>query len=375
MAVSRRNLIIGVGGTLALAGAAGVWRVTRMPESAAVPWRLDDPPPADVRLDAFRHAILAPNPHNRQPWLIRLAGPDEAILACDLAKRLPETDPFDRQIVIGFGTFIEQARIAAAQRGVRMEVESFPEGEPQPRLDSRPVARLRFVPDSAVARDPLFAAITARRTNRLVYESAPAPDQLAQLGADGAKTNIDPAFLRRLRAITVASIGREMKTHAKHMESVNLMRIGQAEVDATPDGLALTGPMIEATALAGLTSRESLANPESTSFRIGLENLEKTYGSVPAALWIVTPSNSRADQIEAGRRYVRANLGAAALGLAMHPLSQSLQEYPEMADQYAAARALLGVSGDQTVQMLARVGKAPSVPPSARWPVEKHMVA
>jgi hypothetical protein len=95
MSISRRGLVLGAGATtLALVGGAGVWRVTRLPRTAAAPWMLDQTLPKDVRLDAFRHAILAPNPHNRQPWLIKLEGSDGALISCDLDRRLPETDPF-----------------------------------------------------------------------------------------------------------------------------------------------------------------------------------------------------------------------------------------------------------------------------------------
>ena len=347
-----------------------------MPEKAIEPWQLGPEPPADVRLDAFRHAILAPNPHNRQPWLIRLEGNDSAVVSCDLNKRLPETDPFDRQIVIGFGTFIELARIAAADRGVRMDVYPFPQGEPQPRLDARPVARLTFVADEAVRRDPLHAAILRRRTNREIYSQAVPGDRLlTALKSDNVHTTSDRSRLGRLRAITVAAISDEMKTHRTMMESVRLMRIGRDEVDAAGDGLALTGPMIEATRMLGLTTRESLADPTSTAFRFGLDGQRELYDSVPAALWISTPGNTRADQLDAGRRYVRTTLRAAALGLAMHPMSQSLQEYPEMAAHFEAVHALLGVSPDHRIQMLARVGFAPPVAPAARLPLSSHLVA
>jgi hypothetical protein len=375
MAIGRRNFILGAGGSLALVGAAGMWRVTRMPQRGIAPWTLDPTPPADVRVDAFRYAILAPNPHNRQPWLIKLVGRDEAIICCDLDKRLPETDPLDRQITIGFGTFLELADIAAAERGVRMDIQSFPDGEPNPVLDTRPVARLKFVPDPATPRDRLFEAIVKRRTNRLVYKGAPTERQLAELRSEGAKASADPVLIDKLRAITVAAITGETTTHRTHMESVRLLRIGHEEVDATPDGLFLTGPMIEATSMLGMTTRENISDPSSSAFKIGLDGLRETYGSVPAAAWIVTPSNTRADQIEAGRRYARLSLRASAMGLAMHPMSQSLQEYPEMNEYFDQVHALLGVGGDQRIQMLVRTGNALNVPPAARWPVEKHIIS
>ena len=70
----------------------------------------------------------SPNPHNRQPWLITLVGKDEALIHCDLERRLPVTDPFDRQITIGFGCFLELARIAAAERGVSLAIGNSPRG-------------------------------------------------------------------------------------------------------------------------------------------------------------------------------------------------------------------------------------------------------
>jgi hypothetical protein len=48
-----------------------------------------------------------------------------------------------------------------------VEIELFPEGEfAATRIDRRPVARIRLAADRTVKKDPLFAQITQRRTNR-----------------------------------------------------------------------------------------------------------------------------------------------------------------------------------------------------------------
>ena len=374
--VSRRGVLAAGLGGLALVSAGGVWRVTRSPQTAFAPWDLDSSPPADVRLDAFRHAILAPNPHNRQPWLIEMAGEDEAIITADLSRDLPITDPYDRQITIGFGTFLETARIAAAERGVDMEIEPFPDGENAAELDSRPIARLRFVRNADVARDPLFAQIVRRRSNKEEYDLARevSPADLAKITGAGGAYTAEQARVDELRAEIVAGIETEMLTHDANMESVELMRIGHAEVDANPDGIELHGPMIEAGKLAGVVNREELADPTSTGFQQGMEMMRATYGSIPALIWITTPGNSRRDQLEAGRQYVRANLEATALGLGMHPMSQSLQEYDDVQPMFRRVHELLGASGDERVQMLARVGYGPVTSPTPRWPLETHIV-
>ncbi len=375
MAVSRRGILAAGLGGMALVAAGGAWRVTRTPQTAFGPWDLDPTPPQDVRLDAFRHAILAPNPHNRQPWVIQLIGEDEAIITTDLSRDLPITDPFDRQITIGFGTFLETARIAAAQRGVEMTIDPFPEGDSPSALDTRPIARLTFAPSTAPQGDPLFPQIVRRRSNKEEYDLGRkvARKDLEAITASGGSFSNDSAFLDQLRAEIVAGIETEMTTHAANMESVELMRIGHAEVDANPDGIELHGPMIEAGKLTGFVTRADLADPQSSGFQQGLDMMRQTYGSIPALIWITTPGNSRADQLEAGRQYVRANLQATALGLGMHPMSQSLQEYAEVQPMYRRVHSLLGASGAERVQMLARVGYGPVTGPAPRWPLETRL--
>ena len=383
MPLSRRTLLAASGTGLALVAAGGVWRVSRTPETAIQPWDLAASPPADPRLDAFRHAILAPNPHNRQPWVIRLDGTDSATVFCDLDRRLPQTDPFDRQITIGFGCFLELARIAAAERGFRIDQSPFPEGESQPRLDARPVAQLSFMPDSDIRPDPLFGSIPERRSTKTVFEARPIePDKLQRLTEPlGLQNSAEHALVietenarvAAIRQLVLEAVNIEMHAKRPHQESVDLMRIGAREVDANPDGIALVGPGIEAMAAAGFISRAALADPESTAFRQGGAMMTETYGSAPAFLWISTAGNSRTDQLLAGHLYARANLAATSLGLAMHPMSQSLQEYPEMAGPFARIHALLAPSGDR-IQMLARIGYAAPVPPSPRWPLSAKLI-
>lgn len=88
-----------------------------------------------------------------------------------------------------------------------------------------------------------------------------------------------------------------------------------------------------------------------------------------AHLWVVSPSNTRLDQLKAGRDWMRIHLAATREGVAMQPLSQALQEYPEMADHYKQVHGLLAPSGG-TIQMLARLGYADTVSPSPRWSLE-----
>lgn len=377
----RRNLLISAGGgTLALLGAGTVFAATRTPHRALAPWSAPAAPSGDLRLDVFRHAILAPNPHNRQPWLITLIGKNEALIHCDLDRRLPVTDPFDRQITIGFGCFLELARIAAAEKGVGLAVSEFPEGMPDAsaRLDGRPIAHLKFAGDARP--DPLFGVISIRRSTKAPFDTERPVSQaaIALLAAEGSArarvggTNELP-LVKDLRTLTWTAWMVETNTHAAFKESVDLMRIGKAEIEANPDGIALGGTMLEAMALAGLLSREQMLNTTSTAFRAGIDKYRPIVNTAMGYSWIVTPGNTRSDQLEAGRVYVRTNLQAARAGLSMHPVSQALQEFPEMAKARDDVRGRLSVAAGDTLQMLARLGYAAPAMPSARWPVESRI--
>lgn len=345
------------------------------------PWREPGAGERDARRWALAHAILAPNPHNRQPWLIDLPGADEIVLYADPTRLLPATDPPNRQIVMGCGCFLELLDLAARHGGRRAEITLWPEGEPQPLLDGRPVAHVRLVPDDTFAKDPLFAEITRRHTNRQPFdlEAPPSTAELAAVTAAAAAPGltpsaiVDPAVRAKLIDIGWRAYRIEAETKATHMETVRLIRIGAAEAARNPDGIALTGPMMEAMKTVGLLSKASLADNGSYASKSGFDMWEKMLRATPAFFGLVSADNSRATQIAAGRAYARAQLAATALGLSMHPWSMALQEFPEMAGPYRETQALLGATPAGPVQMLVRIGRAKPAQPSPRWPLDTHI--
>ncbi|MGL5139355.1 MAG: Acg family FMN-binding oxidoreductase, partial [Beijerinckiaceae bacterium] len=325
--------------------------------------------------DAFRHALLAPNPHNRQPWLIRLVGADEAVISCDLDKRLPMTDPNDRQITIGFGCFVELARLAVLERGHGMDVTPFPEGAPTGRLDARPVAHLRFRKDAAARPDPLFKAVFDRRSTKQPFDMVrlPTDDVLASLieaagGPAVAAATIESRKVARLRSIIWDAWQIEGRTVRTWKETVDLMRIGAREIDANPDGVSIKGPLFEALQATGQIDRAQLADSASSAFKTGEARYRTMFAATPGFMWIASEADDKVDALAAGRAYLRANLAATLRGLAMQPISQALQEFPEMREQYAKIHAETAVG---KLQMLMRIGYGPKVDETPRWPLEK----
>lgn len=373
--LSRRHVLTLLAAAPVLPSCAG----QSLPDPVAA-WRHPGAGERDPRRYALAHAILAPNPHNRQPWLVDLIGASEIALYPDVTRLLPETDPFNRQITVGCGAFLELLSIAAAERGLVAQITPFPEGEPQPHLDQRPFAHVKLTPGGA--RDPLFAAILARRTNRKPYEAraVPAAD-LEALAQSAAAPGLRTAWanggqtLAALRDLAWEGVDLEAHTPHAHQETARLLRVGHAEIAAHRDGIAIEGPMIELAKALGLVTPEVLANPDHRFTKPSLDAWRPLAEEVPVFFWLTSADNARAAQIAAGRAYARLNLTATARGLAMHPFSQSLQEYPEMARTYAEMERLTGARPGERVQMLVRVGYGPVIPPAPRRGLEDQMRA
>lgn len=383
--MQRRNFIrIAGGGVVAAAALSTVALTARssgMPAEAIEAWQgpgRDVVADADVRRWLLSHAILAPHSHNLQSWIADLGTPHEITLRCDLQRLLPQTDPLSRQIMMSHGTFLELLDLAARERGLRADIALFPEGQFGPdQLDQRPVARIRLSPDAAVRKDPLFAQILRRHTNRSAYDLKRAVPPAAwqamrmavqapalRFGFVGAEQGEALAVHRRIAA---EAWRIELSTPRTVMESYKVLRVGAAEIAAHRDGLTLLDPTVELLDRVGLFDRSKAPAPDDYASTSQIKDFAKKLDSTPGFLWLVSEGNERVTQVNAGRAYARLQLAATALGLSLQPLSQALQEYAEQAQPYADIHALCGATrAGQTVQMWARVGYAAPVEPAPR---------
>jgi len=368
--------IAGSAGVIFAATGAGIgaFVTTRNPEAAQLPWAKAGSQYADPMRSALSYAILAPNPHNRQPWVVDLQSSTEALLTCDLQRLLPATDPFSRQIIIGLGCFLELFAQAASHNGYRAEIVLFPKGEPGDQLTAMPVAKLRLIEDPQILPDPLFAHALHRRTNRNRYDTA---RSISQSDLTKITSVTEPSVstvgvvqgpqLQDLRDLTREALRNEILDPKAYQESIELMRIGRAEIEENPDGISLGGAFLETLSLVGVLNRKELADPNSSAFQFGLDMADDQALSSMGFVWINTNGNSRREQISAGRNYLRVALRVTGLGLSMQPMSQALQEYTAMQPHYQKVHSMLAKNPGERVQMLARLGYADMTAPSPRW--------
>jgi hypothetical protein len=381
-AMQRRQFIRVAGGGVITAATAPLAACSQaLPPEAIATWNGPGAEP-DLRRWLLGYAILAPHSHNLQSWLVDLSVPDQILLRCDLGRLLPETDPYSRQIMMSHGTFLELLAMAARERGHRAEITLFPEGAfGEQQLDGRPVARVRLLPDATARPDPLFAQVLQRHTNRSAYElTRPVPAAAWQamtaamqayplrFGFAGLE---QPEALAQQRAVAAEAWRVELVTPRTLMESYKVLRVGTAEVARHRDGLTLMDPMVVLMDRVGLFDRSRPPGADDFATTSQIKDFNAKLESTPGFLWMVSEGNDRVTQVNAGRAFVRVQLAATAHGVALQPLQQALQEYPEQAATHGQIRRLLGADAPgQTLQMWARVGFAPAVPPAPRRAVD-----
>ncbi|MEO1081182.1 MAG: hypothetical protein AAFY29_16605 [Pseudomonadota bacterium] len=271
-------------------------------------------------------------------------------------------------------------RQAAAELGYRAGIAYFPQGQSESALDERPIAQVELVPDAAVEKDPLFTAILARRTSRLPYDLGRLPGEaaLGQLEASGGTgmsvgTTIDEVKVREIRDLATRAWETEWASDGPRRETIRVTQVGRSAVDARPWGITLDDRFVSTMGRLGFMDGEAMDDPASRAYRETLSFYAKSIAATPAFLWLTSPDNTRATQIEVGRAWVRIQLKATSLGLSFQPLSQALQEFSEMAPHYRAAHELLGRRGE-TVQLLARIGYGPAIGPAPREALASKLV-
>ena len=148
------------GGTILAAAGSANFILSRTPTKALEPWT-----GATIYTDpiqrALAHTLLAPNPHNRQPWLVDLSREGQVTIHRDTTRDLPMTDPFNRQIFIGMGCFLETLKISARETGHSVNFDILPQGE------NGPIAVAKFSKGATL--DPLAQFITSRHSNKEAY--------------------------------------------------------------------------------------------------------------------------------------------------------------------------------------------------------------
>jgi nitroreductase len=302
-------------------------------------------------LGAADRARRAPSVHNTQPWSFHLRS-GELELHSDPSRALASLDPSGREMTLSCGAALLHLRLALLAQGTRAEVTAFPDAK-RPHV----VARVRVVgvgePDPGAVE--LDACANARQTNRRAYkgtltpeavevlrraaelegaELQPITDQIDratikvwQQAADAAQTS-DPAYRRELR-----------RWVSEHRED---------------DGIPLAATVQPARPRHDLAARDFALSDDG-----GIEEGDDDPGT--ELFLVLTETDRPSAWLAAGQALARVWLEATRLGLALQPLSQSV-EHPAVRAHVRRDLRLLST----WPQLLVRVGHAMPQPRTPR---------
>jgi hypothetical protein len=328
--------------------------------------RFDDP-----RTKVVARAELAPSSHNTQPWTVTLdpSDPQALYLFVDGTRLTPAVDPLSRQAMVSQGTFLQYLTTAAAEMGSRATVELFPAGPydeadlTQSMIDI-PVAKVTLTEDSTASTDDA-GSLFLSDTNRAPYQDAPLTtaqlDELAGVGTEcGATIQMfsDTENKATLAGFAVVGTLIESRYASATDESSALFQSNEGSKNDARSGFAVEGQGTTGFMkylLQGLITIVRSINDDAATAKSAISSTDEAVSHTPAYALVSTASNSRSEQVQAGMLYADMSLRARTLGLVMQPLSQVLQEYPDMAGPYEAIHDEYASAG-QTIQMMLRIG-------------------
>jgi hypothetical protein len=310
-------------------------------------------------------ASLAPSSHNAQMWKIRVLSESEVLVMLDEKRLLPAVDPERREALLSMGAFLENLVRGAATQGLEAKVV-LPAEEPL----GVEIARVRFQPGPA--RAGTLEALLSRDTFRgaLPQEDLPRETVEALAGTAPSRWVFFPAGSAGGSWIrdSLAEANRvQASRDAVQEELAGWLRFSPKSVSRHRDGLTPAGMGLSMPVRAFMALFFSEESATGKSFReAGIKKAHEQVDSCAGFFVLASPDGKSRSILQAGRDLEAFWLEAVRKGVAVHPMSQVLEESP-WKEQIASR---LGIRG--TVQMVLRVGLAPSAPRpvSPRRPLE-----
>ena len=317
------------------------------------------------KLEILRLASLAPNGHNTQPWTVTIVEPNRWIIGTDAARWLPAVDPENREMLLSIGAFLENLVLAAESVGYTagitivantpkdkniMEItlaKSTPKRLPLERITTRRTIKNNFLAKEISSEDIAFMS-DGNPDQRFHY--FPATSQQGKYLAEG----------------TLEANRIQAEREPAQEELADWIRWSNNEVKKHKDGL--TPASMEITGFAGWYVRTFYNRNDvlSKSFKEAtIKQVTKQVNTCSGWIVITSEDSSIPTLLETGRVFQRMFLKVRERMIAIHPMTQMLEEAP-FQSQIAQELGL-----NDTPQFILRTGYLTSYPEpvSLRRPV------
>jgi len=279
----------------------------------------------EVRNAILYYASLAPSGHNSQPWYVKVKSPNEWIISADPNRRLPAVDPNNREVMLSIGAFVENLKIAAGTFGLQAEMEVIASDTIEP-----DILKVSLKPGSSI--DYPLQRISRRMTVKHGFLS----DEIKKEDVKALSKPLDgnlyyfPAGTEHANCIREEAIENfrvQTQRDDAQRELVQWLRISNKDAELYRDGLTVEG--MEIRGFKGWFVR-NFVQPEGfmkSSFREQGVDQTATLARQGGGWFVITSRGQTvADLIETGQKFERMALLARERNIAIHPMTQCLEE-------------------------------------------------
>jgi hypothetical protein len=310
-------------------------------------------------------ASLSPSGHNTQPWFMKLVEPFHWIIGNDSNRWLPAVDPYQRETILSIGAFIQTLESAATAKGYRSQFNILAST-----CQDEHVVEVTLNKSQGSYYN--INRIKKRRTVRSHYLDEPLKkeDLSFLVGEDAKSFYFIPGDLKEsewLREQTIEANRTQTYRDSAQKELSQWIRFSNREAFSNRDGL--TTASMEIGGMAGWVLRNFYDSSDVMTQKFRDQTVDTVRQQVRhAAGWLLITSNDNSlpSLLEAGRKMQRLFLKIRERNIAIHPMTQVLEETVTQ----KAVNSALGIT--DPIQFILRVGylKKYPKPVSLRRPID-----
>jgi hypothetical protein len=270
-------------------------------------------------------AVLAPSGHNTQPWTVRMNSATEWVVGWERTRSLPAVDPENRELLLSIGAFCEAASVAASAYGFSADIRTVAKTNFDDRL-----VELRFA--QSTPSGSMIETLKKRRTIRKGIR----PQTISSADREFISKNVRAKifFFDRDSAqgrVIEKAVFESNVVQANRIEAVKELsawiRWNDAEAARMRNGL--TPESMEITGFPGLYVRHFYKPQDvlTDSFKqSSIDTVKDSLSSYGCWIVIVTDDSSPKELVSAGGDFLRIGLAAQQRSVAIHPMTQPLEE-------------------------------------------------
>jgi hypothetical protein len=271
------------------------------------------------------YASCAPSGHNSQPWFVRINSPLDWVVGSDSNRWLPMVDGDNTEALLSIGAFVENLVQAASAFGYEVKTSILAKATTDP-----DVVSIRLKKTNAQM-NTLNAILTRRTVKSHMLDKNLKTSDLEDFSklSDGHFYYFprDSRHGRLMAKEAVDNFVVQLNNKQATAEIAHWTRLKDKEALKFRDGLTPDG--MEISGIAGWYVRNVMNKKDVRGDAYRNKAIEKARSqAIQGGGWIVITSDGQAvtDLIESGRRFQRMALTAREKMIAIHPMTQTLEE-------------------------------------------------